>query len=83
MNKTKILIAGWLWFIWINISKYLLSKWHTLIIIDDLSSSSIDNRSILKKSLNYTYINKNICDLDINYKLFKNIKIIYNFATIA
>jgi len=83
MNKTKVLIAGWLWFIWLNMSQFLLSKWYKVIIIDNLSSSSIDNIKILNKTKNLIFLNEDICNIDVYNTLFKNIKIIYNFATIA
>lgn len=83
MSSKKIIIAWWLWFIWVNLSKYFLDKWHFLIIIDNLVSSSEENIEVFESNKNLIFINSDICDININDEIFLWVNEIYNLATIA
>lgn len=70
-----ILITGGLGFIGYHLVKNLLNENNNIIVIDDLSSGSLNN---IIENKNIIYINENINNINVNN--FNNIKAIYNLA---
>jgi len=72
----KVLITGGAGFLGTHLCQKLLNKNYKVICVDNYFSSSSNNISKFKSNKNFTFINQDVCDLNITEK----IDFIYNLA---
>lgn len=72
----KVLITGGAGFLGTHLCQKLLNKNYKVICVDNYFSSASNNISKFKSNKNFTFINQDVCDLNITEK----IDFIYNLA---
>lgn len=76
----KILITGGAGFIGSHLSEYLLEQGHTVLVIDDLSTGSIENIIHLKGHPRFEYVIDSILNTRVSAELVDRSDIIYHLA---
>ena len=75
-NKLSVLVTGGAGFLGSHLCKKLLNNNCKVICVDNLYSSNISNIESLKNNPNFIFINQDVCELNIDYKVDQ----IYNLA---
>lgn len=79
----KVLITGGCGFIGGHLSELLVSKGHSVVALDDLSTGSLDNVANLKKNKKFKFVEGNICDADLVDKLVKTSDCVIHLASVV
>jgi len=81
INMAVCLVTGGAGFIGSHLCEYLINKDYKVICVDNLSTGSSDNISVLKNSKSFKFINEDVCELtSVDYS---NIDYIYHLASPA
>tara|TARA_Y100001968_G_scaffold308051_1_gene326418 strand:+ start:86 stop:1033 length:948 start_codon:yes stop_codon:yes gene_type:complete len=75
-NQLNILITGGSGFLGSHLCAKLLNNGHKVICVDNFYSSSIKNIEKFKQNTNFTFLNQDVCELDIQFSVDQ----IYNLA---
>jgi len=75
-NKLNVLITGGAGFLGSHLCKKLLKQGYKVICVDNFYSSNINNIKKFKSNSNFTFLEQDVCELDVKL----NIDQIYNFA---
>ncbi len=76
----NVLITGGAGFIGSHLSELLLSQGHSVVVVDDLSTGSLDNISHLRNGPNFKFIRSDVRDSQVISGLIKDCDEIYHLA---
>ena len=76
----SILITGGAGFIGSHLVELLLENNHRVIVLDDLSTGSLENLRSIENHRNFEFVEGNICDADLVYGLAARCEHIYHLA---
>lgn len=79
----KVLITGGCGFIGGHLSELLVSKGHSVVALDDLSTGSLDNVASLRKNKKFKFVEGSICDAELVDKLVKAADIVFHLASVV
>jgi UDP-glucose 4-epimerase len=81
MERETILITGGAGFIGSNLTEFLLSKGHRVIVLDDLTRSTTDNiRACYNHSPNFYFVKGSVLDFDLVDRLVANVDMVFHLA---
>ena len=83
MTKKKAIVTGGAGFIGSHMVDLLMSKNYYVIVIDNLVGGHKRNLKHHLKNKNFKFIKQDICSLDSNSTIFKNVDYVYHFAGIG
>ena len=83
MIKKKAIVTGGAGFIGSHMVDLLMSKNYYVIVIDSLVGGHKRNLKQHLKNKNFKFIKQDICSLDSNSSIFKNVDYVYHFAGIG
>ena len=83
MKKKIVLVTGGAGFIGSHVVDLLIEKNYEVRVIDNLKGGRIDNLNAHIKNSNLKFEKKDICNLNNNSKIFKNIDYLFHFAGIG
>ena len=76
----KVLITGGAGFIGSHLCEHLIGLGQDVVVIDDLSTGSLDNIKHLRVNPAFTFVEGNACDSDLVDGLVENCDVIYHLA---
>lgn len=82
MKNKRIVVTGGAGFIGSNIVRELVKN-NTVIVIDDLSTGSLENIKDLIKTKKINFIKGNVTDYKLLHKTFRNVDYVFHQAAIA
>jgi len=82
MNSKVALVTGGAGFIGSNLVQELLNRRYRVIILDNLSTGSMENIELLSGSENVKFVHASITDLPLLSKLFKGVDYVFHLAAI-
>jgi UDP-glucose 4-epimerase len=76
----NILITGWAWFVWSNITKVLLEKWNKIISIDNFVLWQKKYINEFLENKNYIFIEEDLLNIEKIIPYFNNIDLVIHLA---
>ena len=83
MIKKKAIVTGGAGFIGSHMVDLLIAKNYHVVVIDNLVGGHTRNLKHHLKNKNFKFIKQDICSLESNSIIFKNIDYVYHFAGIG